>query len=174
MSDLDFFDMEEYDDGDDENINEIYLTFSLEKRLFAAPVAHVVEIIKMLPITEVPEMPDFVKGVINLRGGIIPVFDLRLRFLLSEREYDQNTRIIIVELNERVVGLIVDDTHDVERIPEDDIKPPPKFEDDFGSRFIRGIGRVGEDVRIVLYLDNLLTRSESEEITKIVPAATGE
>lgn len=129
------------------------VTFELFSEIFALPILDVREIIRMPTITPVPQAPSFVEGVINLRGQIIPVVDLRKRFGLSPKESDDETRIIVVELgNNMVIGLVVDSVREVERIPSDTIAPPPALvAGSIGSEYIKGISN--HDDKMIVHID---------------------
>lgn len=144
-----------YDDDEDTQKDK-FLTFHLAGEDYGIAIAHVTEIIGIQKITEVPDMPDFVIGVINLRGNVIPVMDVRLRFGVEEKKYDERTCIIVVEINNTSVGLVVDKVNEVVDIPEDQIEPAPKTGKSTSSRFIQGMGKIGDDVKILLKVDKLL------------------
>ena len=153
-----------YDDED--TMKDKYLTFHLAGEDYGLDIAFVTEIIGIQRITEVPDMPDFVRGVINLRGKVIPVMDVRLRFHLPEREYDERTCIIVVDINATAVGLVVDKVNEVVDIPEADVEPPPRTTKGATSRFLKGMGKVDEEVRILLNVDKLLYEGEMEILGK--------
>ena len=129
------------------------VTFELFEEIFALPILDVREIIRMTDITPVPQAPNFVEGVINLRGQIIPVVDLRKRFGLSAAELTDDTRVIVVELgNEVVIGLIVDAVREVERLPSDTIVPPPALvAGSIGAEYIKGISN--HDDKMIIHID---------------------
>ncbi|MCI5066678.1 chemotaxis protein CheW [bacterium] len=133
-----------------------YLTFLLSREQYGIEILKVVEIFGMMKVTAVPRSPDYMKGVINLRGKIIPVMDLRLRFGLEERDYDDKTCIIVVsaELEERqlTVGIIVDTVLEVKDFQEDLISASPDYGAEFNTDFILGIGR-GEHEEVTILLD---------------------
>ncbi|MEG0650505.1 MAG: chemotaxis protein CheW, partial [Oscillospiraceae bacterium] len=105
-----------------------YLTFWTDKQLFGVPIAHVVQIVGMQNITEVPEFPYYAKGIINLRGSIIPLIDARLRLGKAEAEYNERTCVIVTSINEHFVGFIVDEVDAVVTIADDLIVPPPRLD----------------------------------------------
>ena len=147
----------EYDEEEDEDtLKDKYLTFFIGKEEYGVAIHHVIEVIGMQKITPVPEMPDYLKGVINLRGQVIPVTDVRLRFGMEERTYTERTCIIVVMINESLVGLVVDSVSDVLDIPEDRIEPVPKVNQRESNRYIMGMGKVLEDVKIILDVQRLL------------------
>jgi purine-binding chemotaxis protein CheW len=123
------------------------------------------EIIRIIKITPMPEMFDFLKGVINLRGNVIPVMDVRLRFGLKERDYDDRTCIIVVKIKDLEIGLIVDTVSEVIEIPEGQIEPPPKMHMKSQQKYIMGIGKTGDEVKILLDLNKLLFDEEIQKIT---------
>jgi len=132
-----------------------YLTFALGNEHYAIEIKHVTEIIGMQPISEIPEMPTYVKGIINLRGKIIPVMDVRLRFKKAEVAYNDRTCVIVIEVSNVSVGLIVDRVSEVLSIPDTDIVPPPDAVLG-GDRFIIGIGKIGDEVKMLLNCDMLI------------------
>ena len=133
---------------------------------YGIEIPFVTEIIGIQEITRLPEMPDFIKGVINLRGKVIPVMDVRTRFKLPFKEYDERTCIIVVDINETAVGLVVDEVREVMDIPESQIEPPPKTKGKNGSNFIKSIGKVENDVKIILNVSQLLYEEELEKLEK--------
>ena len=153
----------EDDDEDEEDTQEDkFLTFIIGKEDYGIEIRYVTEIIGIQSITEVPDMPPHVKGVINLRGKVIPVMDVRLRFGVKERPYDDRTCIIVININEQPVGLIVDRVLEVLDIPESEIEPPPKMKKGKSNRFIQGMGKVGDQVKILLNANRLLYDEEEE------------
>ncbi|AEV68628.1 chemotaxis protein CheW [Acetivibrio clariflavus] len=144
-----------------------YLTFVIGKEVYGIEIKYVTEIINMQKITEVPELPDYVKGIINLRGKIIPVMDVRLRFRKEAKEYNDRTCIIVVDIEDISVGLIVDSVSEVLTISEDNIVPPPDTNTGFNNRYIKGIGKVGEDVKLLLDCGKLLTDEYCESLAKL-------
>jgi purine-binding chemotaxis protein CheW len=135
-----------------------YLTFVLGTEVYGIDIQFVREIIGMQAITKVPDVPVFIKGVINLRGKVIPVMDVRRRFGMEERAYDDRTCIIVIHVSDWLVGLVVDTVSEVLDIPQSDIEPTP---DAFGSRqdsFIAGMGKVGNAVRLLIDAQRLLGR----------------
>lgn len=138
-----------------------YLLFNLGQEVYGIPITHVINIIELQKITEVPDMPAHIRGVINLRGSVIPVMDLRLRFRLPEREYDDRTCIIIVKVSEKSVGFICDTVAEVHDIAPGDIEEPLQFKRDHDqARYISGLGKVGEDVRILLDVEKVLSEED--------------
>ncbi|MEW6771585.1 MAG: chemotaxis protein CheW [Bacillota bacterium] len=150
----------EDDEGEDTQEGK-FLTFILGEEEYGIEIRHVTEIIGIQSITEVPDMPAHVKGVINLRGKVIPVMDVRLRFGMPERPYDDRTCIVVINIDGQAVGLVVDRVSEVLDIPKDDIEPPPAVKKGEGSRFIQGMGKVGEEVKILLDAHKLLYDDEA-------------
>ncbi len=143
-----------------------YLTFPLGAEEFGLEIRHVTEIVGIQRITEVPDMPPFVKGVINLRGKVIPVMDVRIRFSLEPKSYDDHTCIVVVNLKGTAVGLIVDTVSEVLAISDDQIDPPPAVKKGESSRFIKGLGKVGDQVKILLDIQKLLYDEEIQQIVQ--------
>ena len=141
-----------------------FLTFSIGKEDYGIEIRYVTEIIGIQTITEIPELPDYVKGIINLRGKIIPVMDVRLRFKKEPLQYNDRTCVIVIDIKDISIGLIVDSVSDVLAIAEQDIVPPPELNKN-GNRYIKGIGKVGNEVKLLLDCDKLLNDEEVENLT---------
>lgn len=144
-----------------------YLTFQISNEDYAIEIRNVIEIIGMLEITEVPDMPLYLKGIINLRGKVIPVIDVRIRFKIETKDYDRRTCIIIIKIEDNLVGLIVDEVSEVINIPGESIDPPPKTMKGTKSRFIKGFGKSGKQVKIILDIDRLLNDKEIDQIEDV-------
>ncbi len=143
-----------------------YLTFELGKECYGIDINYVTEIIGIQAITEIPEMPEYIKGIINLRGKIIPVMDVRCRFKKQYKEYNDRTCIIVVDMEELLVGLIVDSVAEVTTIPSEDVVEPPQNHMGIGNRYIKGIGKVGNAIKLLLDCKRLLAEDELEQITE--------
>ncbi|MFZ5810621.1 MAG: chemotaxis protein CheW [Thermodesulfobacteriota bacterium] len=143
------------------------VTFSIGEEEFGVDILKVQEIIRMMEITKVPRAPDFVEGVINLRGKVIPIIDLRKRFGLSTRDHDKHTRIIVIEINNMIVGFVVDSVSEVLRIPSNTVEPPPPVVSGLESEYISGVGKLEDRLLILLDLDRLLSGEEREVLTGI-------
>jgi len=143
-----------------------FLTFSLGKESYGIDIRYVIEIIGMQTITIVPELPDYVKGIINLRGKIIPVIDVRIKFKKEEKEYTDRTCVIVVDINNISVGLIVDSVAEVMTIPDEDLADPPHVNSGFNNRYIKKIGKIGSDVKLILDCEKLLTDDELDDISE--------
>ena len=133
-----------------------FFTFSVGQEVYGIEIKFVTEIIGIQDITEVPELPDYVKGIINLRGKIIPVIDVRIRFKKEPKEYNDRTCIVVVDIKEIYVGLIVDNVSEVITIDDSNIVLPPNIKTGFNNRYVRGIGKVGDDIKLLLDCDKLL------------------
>ncbi len=145
-----------------------FLTFSLGSEEYGIEIRYVTEIIGIQKVTDLPDMPHYVKGVINLRGKVIPVIDIRLRFNLDQRDYDERTCIVVVTLDEMPVGVIVDSVSEVMDIPSEEIEAAPKVKKGEASRFISGLGKVENDVKILLDIKYLLFDSNIEEVKEAI------
>ncbi len=141
-------------------MDQQFILFKLAGEYYGVDIAAIESIIKMQPITTVPQSPGSVEGVINLRGVVLPVLDLRRRFGLPRQEADKETRIIVVETAGRAVGLVVDAVSEVLRIPPEDIEPPSVFVTTVDSAFITGIAKVAERLVTLLDLAQLLLLEE--------------
>jgi purine-binding chemotaxis protein CheW len=141
-----------------------YLTFQLNKEIYGLEILKVREIIGMMEVTAVPKTPDFIKGVINLRGTVIPIVDLRLKFDMEETEYDEQTCIIVVSVKiedeDVLIGIIVDTVSEVMDIPTESIEPKPEFGGEVDTEYILGMGKMDEKVIILLDIDKVLNIKE--------------
>lgn len=144
-----------------------FLTFSLGREEYGIEIKYVTEIVGLQEITEIPELPGYVKGIINLRGKIIPVIDVRLRFRKEAREYNDRTCTIVIEVKGISVGLIVDTVSEVLSIDDGNIVPPPELSGSYHQRYIKGIGKVGDSVKLLLDCDKLLSDEEVENISEL-------
>lgn len=142
---------QEHQETDTSEMDGKYLTFWTDKQLFAMPIADVVQIIGIQEITPIPEFPYYAKGIINLRGSIIPIIDVRLRFGKEEIPYDEHTCIIVTNVGERFIGVIVDAVNEVTTIDEENISPPPQMAAGSADAFLTGIGK--QNGKVVLLLD---------------------
>jgi purine-binding chemotaxis protein CheW len=133
-----------------------YLTFIIGEECYGMDIRHVTEIIGMQKITTMPDVPAFVKGVINLRGKVIPVMDARLRFSMLPRKYDDRTCIIVLSVGAHTIGLVVDTVSEVLDIPPDRIESVANFAGKQGRGYIKSLGKVGEDVKILLDAEKIL------------------
>lgn len=151
-----------------------YLTFSIGDEIYGLDISYVLEIIGVQEITQVPRQMPFIRGVINLRGKIIPAMDIRLRFGKEPRAYDDRTCVVVLDIRDLTVGIIVDTVVEVLSIAESQISEPPKFENKSGSHFIRGIGKLGDAVKLLLDVEQLVTHNHPEALTEPDPSGRRE
>ncbi len=138
-----------------------YLTFALGREEYGLEILKVMEIIGIMEITAVPQVPEYVKGVVNLRGKVIPVVSLRRKFVMEEIDYTDETCIIVVRLNEVLVGIVIDKVQEVLDIEQKNIEPPPSSGITGKTDYILGIGKVGDTVKILLNIDKILLDDEA-------------
>ena len=143
------------------------VTFSTGDEEFGVDILRVQEIIRTMAITKVPKAPEFVEGVINLRGKVIPIIDLRRRFGLQSKAHDKHTRIIVIEINTMIVGFVVDSVSEVLRIPTSTVEPPPPVVAGLESEYISGVGKLEDRLLILLDLDRLLSRADIEALGQL-------
>lgn len=143
------------------------VTFSIGEEEFGVNILHVQEIIRTMEITNVPRAPEFVEGVINLRGKVIPIVDMRNRFGLEDKEHDKYTRIIVIEIDMIIVGFVVDAVSEVLRIPANSVQPPPPVVAGMDSDYIDGVGKLEDRLLILLDLDSLLDNQEKEALAGV-------
>jgi purine-binding chemotaxis protein CheW len=156
-----------------------YLTFVLATEEYAVDILRVQEIKGWSKVTPIPNTPDYIRGVINLRGTIVPIIDLRLRFSLERLDYGQMTVVVVVKVvsgsRERIMGIVVDAVSDVYDVAENEIKPPPDFGSVISMEFIRGLATVNEKMVIILDIDRLLNSGElaivEQHLAERMPAA---
>lgn len=141
-----------------------YLTFHLEDEVFALDISQVREVLDFTTVTKVPRTPEFMRGVINLRGGVVPVVDLRLKFGMSKTEKTVDTCIIIVEVTvdgeTTVLGALADSVQEVMDLEPDQIEPPPKIGTRLNTEFIKGMGKRDEQFIIILDIDKVFSSDE--------------
>lgn len=149
--------------------NEILqlVSFKIANEEFGVDILNVQEINKMTQITKVPNAPEFVEGVINLRGRVIPIIDLRTRLKLEKKAHDKDTRIIVVEIDGKTVGFIVDAVKEVLRIPTSIIEPPPQLATGIDSDFIRAVGKLEDRLLILIDLEKVLTEQDKEQLKNV-------
>ena len=147
------------------------VSFEVGEEEYAVPILSVQEINRMMQITSVPQSPSFVEGVINLRGKIIPVIDLRKRFGLTELENSDDVRIIVVEVANRVIGFTVDRVNEVLRIGSSIVEPPPSMVCGLDTDYVQGVGKLDDRLLILLHLEKLFSAAEMAEIDQGVQAA---
>lgn len=149
----------------------LYLTFKIGSELLAIAVSRVREVLDLCPITRVPRTPEFIRGVINLRGTVIPVVDVRLKFGLTQTDATIDARIIVIEqvregAETRIVGLLTDSVHDVIEINADDIDSSPLMGSSWRTEFIHGVGRYGDQFVLLLDIDRLFSDRNPDKETE--------
>lgn len=143
------------------------VVFKLRREEFGIDIYKVREVLKLLPVTPLPQSAEFIEGVINIRGSVIPVIDLRRRFEMQEQECTENTRIIIVENNKDSVGLIVDAVREVLRVPAENIQPPPRGAVGMQADLMEGVARMNDRLIILLKIENLLDTLEKVTLDEL-------
>lgn len=141
-----------------------YLTFKLDDEIYALNISHVREVLDFTKISRVPRMPEFMCGVINLRGGVVPVVDLRIKFGMQEKEKTVDTCIIIIEITigeeQTLLGIMADSVQEVMNLEPDQIQPPPKIGTRLKTEFIKGMGKKNDEFIIILECDKVFSSEE--------------
>lgn len=143
-----------------------FMTFQTGKEFFGISISYVNEIIAMQPIAAIPEVDDYIKGLINLRGKIIPVIDVRVRFKMEPSEYTDRTCIIVIDVNSTMIGLIVEKIAEVDTIADDSIVPPPSLgrKEHEHNKYVYGLARTGDAVKLLLDPEKLIRQDEIETV----------
>ena len=144
-----------------------YVIFRLGKEEYGVEIVNVKEICEYKESVKVPNTPGFVNGIINLRGDITPIINLKKRFHLAEGDINSDTRIIVININNRQVGFIVDEASQVIRISEEDIEPAPDLVAGVEKKYIIGVGKLADRIILLLDLEYILTEDEKEKIHNI-------
>ncbi len=144
-----------------------FLTFVLSKEEYGVQIEKVHEIIGLMPITPVPQTPEFIRGIINLRGEVIPVVDLKMKFAMGEAQQTTQACIIVLTLSERRLGIMVDQVSEVLNINQEDIVPPPNFGEGRNTNFILGIGKGNGKVRILLDIETALADCSNSSLPSL-------
>jgi purine-binding chemotaxis protein CheW len=144
------------------------VSFFIGSEEFGVDILYVQEINRMSQVTKVPNAPDFVNGVINLRGRVIPVIDLRLKFGMPKKEHDKNTRIIVMEVSGKTVGFIVDSVNEVLRISKDVTEPPPELAMGINSEYIKAVGKLEDRLLILIDLEKILSKEEDVQLNSVI------
>ncbi|MCE8014141.1 chemotaxis protein CheW [Billgrantia desiderata] len=147
--------------------NREFLVFSLGEEEYAIDILKVQEIRGYENVTRIANAPDFIKGVTNLRGVIVPIVDLRIKFHLDKVEYGGQTVVIVVNVEDRVVGIVVDGVSDVMTLSPDQIKPAPEFGVTLSSDFLSGLGSLDDRMLVIVDIDKLLTSDEMELVESV-------
>ena len=140
----------------DNKIDDLYMLFMINNQKYALSSKYITEIIEILPITKVPFLPDYMKGIINLRSTIIPVMDARMRFGMNPIEYNERTCIIIIENDINKIGLIVDAVNEVLTIPSEKIMEATSDKEDIKNSFVNGISQINKEIQLILDCDSLV------------------
>lgn len=148
-------------EGNEDDMRGRFLTFQIDAEMFGIELYNVMEIVGIQLITKMPEMPDYIKGIINLRGKIIPVMDIRLRFKKTEKDYNDRTCIIVIDYGSTSIGLIVDSVSEVLTIPDEDIVVGSEMDYTKYTRgYVKNIGKVGDKVVLLIDCEKLLNEEE--------------
>jgi len=142
--------MNDVDVVEEDSLENRYLIFDIKDELYAIEISLITEIVEMLPVTQVPSIPDFIVGIINLRGSIIPIIDVRMRFGYETKEYDSRTCIIVLQNGDMSIGLIVDSVQEVAKIDQDSIAKPPANGTNDKDYYIKGIARWKNDIQLIV------------------------
>lgn len=153
---------------EEDTLKDKYLTFSIAREVYGIELKYVIEIVGIQTITEIPELPDYIKGIVNLRGRIIPVVDARLRFKKEPKDYNDRTCIIVIDIKGVSLGLIVDTVLEVIAIPERDVVEPPKIGKDVNNICIKKIGKVENDIKLLIDCERLLSEDELIKINEVI------
>ena len=144
-----------------------FVSFQLSGEEYGLPILRVQEIIRYAELTRIPQSEDFIEGVLNLRGRVVPVIDLRKRFELTQCEHNNSTRIVVVEIDNQVVGLMVDAVSEVQTIEENQIDPPPPLGTGISAEYIYGMGKIDDRLIILLNVERILREEEKAAMTEI-------
>ncbi|GMA49017.1 chemotaxis protein CheW [Alicyclobacillus contaminans] len=150
------------------------VVFSLAGEKYGVPVAQVESIERVMEITRVPRTLPFIKGVVNLRGQVVPVIDLRERFQFEAAEYTEDTRMVVVRVDDMVVGVVVDSVHDVRTIDSDAVEEPPSMVGGMHAAYLNGVYRSGEDLLVLVNLPKVLSEAEAKQLQEAELAVHGE
>lgn len=142
------------------NTTNEFLTFTLGKEEYGMDILKVQEIRGYDAVTTIARAPAFIKGVINLRGAIVPIIDMRIKFDLGKADYDQFTVVIIINVSKRVIGIVVDSVSDVITLAADQVKPAPDFAAHLDTGYITGLGTVGERMLILMDIEKLMSGND--------------
>lgn len=162
-------------DADELLTDEVQLvTFKVDNEEYGVPIMQVQEVIRLAAIVRVPGAPAFVEGIMDLRGKVLPVVDLRRRFHLPTVEHTASSRIVVVNIADMTIGLIVDSITEVLRLPKSAIEPPPRIVAGIESRFVQGIGRLDKRLLILLDLDRIFSEEEMAGLSQVTTEAVQE
>lgn len=151
-------------DSNEDTMSGKFLTFKVAKETYGIEIRYVIDIVGIQPLTEMPEMPQYMKGIINLRGKVIPIMDVRLRLKMSGKEYDDRTCIIVVDMNGLSIGLVIDLVCEVLTITDDEIMKKPELITTEGCDYIKNIARVDNQVVLLIDCGKLLSTDDCGEV----------
>ena len=157
--------LDETTEESQDTMENLYIIFFIDGREYGIEIRYLIEIIAFQPITFIPNLPPYVKGVINLRGKIIPIIDVRLRFGLPAIEYTDFTCILLMNINNLSAGLVVDGVKEVLKIPKEFIEPSPGFEESDMERFVEAIGKSEETLKIIINMEKFIHEKDLKNIT---------
>ena len=158
----------QYDESDSRGFEQEYLTFTLGVEEYAIDILKVQEIRGYETVTTIANAPAFIKGVVNLRGTIVPIVDLRIKFGIGKAEYTPFTVVIILNVGERVVGVVVDSVSDVLALSQEQVRPAPDFSSQVGTAYILGLGTVDDRMLILVDIEKLMLSSEMALVDEAV------
>lgn len=154
-----------WDDDEAENQTGKYLLFDLGNESYGIQIAYIIQIVELQKITEIPNMPDYVKGILTIRGQMVPVIDLKTKFGIHETKQGTRNCIIITSIGTNSFGLLVDNVSEVKTIPNEAISPPPQLKDmAIEQEYIYGLGKINDEVKILLDVEQLFTEQEIEKL----------
>lgn len=154
-----------FEDIEEDTMKGKFLTFTLGQEFYGIDILNVTEIVGIQPITVVPDLPIYIRGIINLRGKIIPVMDARLKFKKDEAEYNDRTCIVVIDVHDISIGIIVDAVAEVANIVEEDIVLPPETHGS-GQKFIKNVAKISDAVILIIDCEKLLNPEEIEELNE--------
>lgn len=157
--------LKEIVDDDEDSMKDRFLTFLIGEEIYGVPINRVMEIVGLQPITEMPETPHYIKGIVNLRGNIIPIMDVRLRFKKPKAEYGDRTCVIVIVFGGSSVGLIVDSVSEVLTIPGEDIAQKPELSSGSGGGYVKNIGKLGGKVILLIDCERLLKTEDLDAVS---------
>ena len=155
-------------ENEEDDMEGRFLTFQIDNDMYGIELRNVMEIVGIQPVTAMPEMPDYIKGIINLRGEIIPVMDVRLRFKKAAKDYTDRTCVIVISFGDMSIGLIVDCVSEVLAIPDEDIAEKPEISSKGNCGYVRSIGKIGDKVILLIDCEKLLADDDAKQISQAV------
>jgi purine-binding chemotaxis protein CheW len=160
-----------HQEGSDLSSSVQLVSFRVGNEQYGIHIRQVQEIIRMPEITQLPQTDDFIKGIINLRGNIIPIIDMRTRFNMEENEYSELTRVIVLSLDEKFIGIVVDSVSKVLELPDGAIEDAPDIINGLSKEYIEGVGKIDENMIIILKAEKVLTADEIKKLEKTTKKA---